>query len=189
VESPLEGYPPTPHTTPPRREIAHLTRGKCASAMRGRDFYSRDWCAENGMGGGKHATMPFVNGSTHQLQTQNQDNQYYSSPLLFWQDVPFLFLGAFGKLRCSYMVKRAYKREPELAASSQSTTLYSTVNTFVIEGSRPQQHTWNSKPLFFSRWNTAAHSLHFHYLMWTKGYRSKTSTVKRSLVSIVHINI
>jgi hypothetical protein len=38
------------------------------------------------------------------------------------------------------------------------------------EGSRPQQHTWNSKALFYSRWNTAAHSLHFQHLMWTKGY-------------------
>ncbi len=36
------------------------------------------------------------------------------------------------------------------------------------EGSRPQQHTWNSKALFYSRWNTAAHSLHFQQLMWTK---------------------
>jgi hypothetical protein len=33
---------PMPPPTPPRREIAHLTRGKCASAMRGRDFYSRN---------------------------------------------------------------------------------------------------------------------------------------------------
>jgi hypothetical protein len=85
--------------------------------------------------------------------------------------------------------EKIYKREPEPAASPQSTTLSSTVNTSVIEGSRPQQHTWNSKPLFFSRWHTAAHSLHFQHLMWTKGYRFKTSTVKRSLVSNVHINI
>ncbi len=63
----------------------------------------------------------------------------------------YLLLVAFGKLRRSYIVNRAYKREPELAASPQSTTLHSTVNTSVIEGSRPQQHTWNSKPLFFSR--------------------------------------
>jgi len=35
---------------------------------------------------------------------------------------------------------------------------------------------------------TAAHSLHFQHLMWTRGYYFKTSTVKRSLVSIVHIN-
>ncbi len=64
-----------PPLTPPRREIAHLIRGKCASAsaMCGRDFYSRDWVAENG-GGGERETMPFVNGSTHQLQTQNQDS-------------------------------------------------------------------------------------------------------------------
>ncbi len=84
--------------------------------------------------------------------------------------------------------ERIYKREPELAASPQSTTLRSTVNTSVIEGSQPQQHTWNSNPLFFSRWNTAAHSLHFQHLMWTKGYRFRTSTVKRSLVSIVNIS-
>ncbi len=56
------------------------------------------------------------------------------------------------------------------------------------EGSRPQQYTWNSKALFHSRWNIAAHSLHFQHLMWTKGYKFKTSTVKRSLVSIVHVN-
>ena len=39
--------------------------------------------------------------------------------------------------------------EPELAASPQSTTLRSTVNTSVKEGSGPQKHTWNSKALFF----------------------------------------
>jgi hypothetical protein len=44
--------PHKPLPTPPRREIAHLTRGKCASAMCGRDFHSRDWDAENGGGGG-----------------------------------------------------------------------------------------------------------------------------------------
>jgi hypothetical protein len=40
---------PTPPPTPPRREIA---RGKCTSAMCGRDFHSRDWDAENGGVGG-----------------------------------------------------------------------------------------------------------------------------------------
>jgi hypothetical protein len=99
------------------------------------------------------------------------------SPSDLWQASAFLYS------------ERIYKREPEPAASPQSTTPRSTVNTSVKEGSRPQQHMWNSKPLFFSRWNTAAHSLHFQHLMWTKGYRFMTSTVKRSLVSIVHINI
>jgi hypothetical protein len=41
---------PKPPPTPPRREIAHLTLKKCASAMCGRDFHSRDWDAENGGG-------------------------------------------------------------------------------------------------------------------------------------------
>ncbi len=44
---------PTPPPTPPRREIAHLTRGECASAMRGRDFYSRNLLAEGGGGNAK----------------------------------------------------------------------------------------------------------------------------------------
>jgi hypothetical protein len=66
-----------------------------------RDFYLRDWVAENGGGGGKREMMPFVNGSTHQLQTQkNQDSQNYSDPLLFKQDVPISFwlpLAIFGE--------------------------------------------------------------------------------------------
>jgi hypothetical protein len=66
--------------------------------------------------------------------------------------------------------ERIYKREPEPAASSQSTTLRSTVNISVQEESRTQQPKWNSKPLFFSRLNTAAHGLHFQHLTWTKGY-------------------
>ncbi len=49
VESRLEGYPR--HPPPHREEIAHLTRGKCASAMRVRDFYLRNWRAGNGGGG------------------------------------------------------------------------------------------------------------------------------------------
>ncbi len=35
------------------------------------------------------------------------------------------------------------------------------------EQSRPQQHTWNSKLLFFPLKITAAQSLHFQHLMWT----------------------
>jgi hypothetical protein len=48
--------------------------------------------------------------------------------------------------------------------------LHSTGNTSVKEGSRPQQHMWNSKALFFLTEITAAHSLYFQHLMWTKGY-------------------
>jgi hypothetical protein len=79
---PARGIPkPTP--TPPRREFAELTRGKCASAMRGRDFQARNWDWRMGEGGKKRKTIPFVNGSTYQLQTQNQDSQYYASPFLY----------------------------------------------------------------------------------------------------------
>ncbi len=74
---------PTPPPTPPRGEIAHLTRGECASAMGKRDFYSRDLLAVGGRGGERREMMPFVNGSSYQLQTQNQDSQYHSAPLLF----------------------------------------------------------------------------------------------------------
>ncbi len=95
---------------------------------------------------------------------------------------------ARGKLWQIYIVEGGHKREPGSVASPQSTTLHSTGNTSVKEGSRPQQHTWNSKALFFPAEITAAHSLHFQHLMWTKGYQFKTSTVKRSLVSIVHMN-
>jgi hypothetical protein len=55
-------------------------------------------------------------------------------------------------------------------ASHQSTILHSTGNTSVKEGSRSQQHMWNSKALFFPAEITAAYSLHFQHLMWTKGY-------------------
>ncbi len=85
-------------------------------------------------------------------------------------------------------MKGGYKREPEPAANPQSATLHSTGNISVNEGSRPQQHMWNSKALFFPAKITAAHSLHFQHLMWTRGYYFKTSTVKRSLVGIVHLN-
>jgi hypothetical protein len=63
-----------PPPTPPRREIAHFRRGECVSAMCGPNFYLRDLLAENGGGGEKCETMLFFNGSTHQLQTQNQDS-------------------------------------------------------------------------------------------------------------------
>jgi hypothetical protein len=151
---------PTPPPTPPRREIAHLTRGKCASAMCGRDFYSRDWLAENGGGGEKREMMPFINGWRINCKLKTKiantilllcylDKMCLSPSGCLWQASAFLYS------------ERIYKREPKPAASPQSTTLGSTVYTSVKEGSQPQQHTWNSKPLFFSRWNTAAHSLQY----------------------------
>jgi hypothetical protein len=57
--------------------------------------------------------------------------------------------GGFWQALVNYIVKGGYKRELEPVASPQSTTLRSTVNTSVKEGSQPQQHTWNRKALFF----------------------------------------
>jgi hypothetical protein len=68
-------------------------------------------------------------------------------------------------------VEGGYKREPEPVASPQLTILHSTGNTSVKEGSRPQQHTWNSKALFFPAQNysiTTAHSLIFNILCGLK---------------------
>ncbi len=81
------------------------------------------------------------------------------------------------------------KREPGPAASPLSTTLHSTVNTSVKKEVDHSNTHGIVRLCYFSRWITAAHSLHFQHLMWTKGYEFKTSTVKRSLVSIVHSNI
>ncbi len=91
---------PTPPPTPPRREIAHFTRGEPASAICGRDFYSRNLLAGGGEGGVKCETVPFVNGSSDQLQTQNQNSQYHSAPLLFRQELSISYwwpFASFGK--------------------------------------------------------------------------------------------
>jgi hypothetical protein len=79
-----------------RQRATHATPH--LSASRYRTFYTwwtakcelhvRDLLAGITRGGGGEGgviceTMPFVNGSSDQLQTQNQDSQYYSAPLLF----------------------------------------------------------------------------------------------------------
>jgi hypothetical protein len=103
-------------------------------------------------GGGKGGvickTVPFgVNRSSDQLQTQNQDSQYYSASLLL-DKICISLTGGFWQASAN-LYNGGYKRETEPVASPQSTTLHSTVNTSVKEGRRPQQHTWNSKGLFF----------------------------------------
>ncbi len=44
-----------------------------------------------GEGGVICETVPFINGSSDRLQTQDQDSQYYSAPLLFGQDLPISY--------------------------------------------------------------------------------------------------
>jgi hypothetical protein len=75
-------------------------------------------------------TVPFVNGSSDQLQTQNEDSQYHSAPLLFRQNSPNSYWWLLASL-ASYIMERGYKREPEPAASPQLATPHSTGNTSV----------------------------------------------------------
>jgi hypothetical protein len=91
--------------------------------------------------------------------------------LLSFLDKIYLILT--GELRRAlahlYSEARLYKGA-RAASLSQSTTLHSTGNNSVIEGSRPQQHTWNSKGFVLSRSNLLLHnSLHFQHLLKTKG--------------------
>ncbi len=67
---------------------------------------------------------------------------------------------------------RAYKRAPEQGAGPQSTALHSTGNTSVKNSVHKNEVGHNSTHgkvslCYFSRWITAAQSLHFQHLMWT----------------------
>ncbi len=114
--------------------------------------------------------------------------------LLQCQIVLISFLRAVRRKMVSYIVRRAYKRAPKLVASPQLTTLHSTGDISggqcIQEQSRPQQHTWNSKLfVIFPAEITAAQSLHFQHLMWTKVMSSRLYSKKKPFVSNVHINI
>jgi hypothetical protein len=68
------------------------------------------------------------------------------------EGIPFLLLIVL--TNCAYLLSEGKSIKGSLlAASPQSTTLHSTGNTSVKNSvtrtSRPQQHTWNSKPLLF----------------------------------------
>ncbi len=77
------------HATPHLAASRYRTFSTCwtASANRKCEIYSRESLAGGGGGGVICETMPFINGSSDRLQTQNQDSQYYSAPLLFRQDL------------------------------------------------------------------------------------------------------
>ncbi len=78
----------TPPPTSPGAVTKHFSTCWTASANRKCEIYSRESLAEGGGGRGAICeTVPFVNGSSDRLRTQNQDSQYYSAPLLFRQDL------------------------------------------------------------------------------------------------------
>jgi hypothetical protein len=91
---PVRGLPtPPPPLRKPLPYILHVVSGKCEPQV-------RDLLAGGGEGGVICETVPFVNGSSDQLQIQDQDSQYYSAPLLFRQDLSISYwwlLASFSK--------------------------------------------------------------------------------------------
>ncbi len=97
---PARGLPTPP--PPFRAEKSHIfhmesRQVRSADAISTLGIYS--W-GKGGGGGEKCETVPFVNRSSNQLQTQNQDSKYHSAPSLFRQDVSISYwwpLASFGK--------------------------------------------------------------------------------------------
>jgi hypothetical protein len=77
---------------------------------------------------------------------------------------------AYGKLQRTYIVEGGYTREPEPVASPQSTILHSTGNTSVKQEVGHSNTRRTVRLCSISTEITAAHSIHFQHLMWTKGY-------------------
>ncbi len=141
--SPPDGYPSHP---PPRRESAEFTRGKNAIPGCGHGIQMRIWDAEKGGGGENNAKL------YNSLMEQHFNAIFHAkiaNPFLLLialTKCAYLLLALLAsKNRVLYSEGRAYKREPELAASPQSTALHSTGNTSV-ENSVPRT---KSKPMLF----------------------------------------
>ncbi len=88
VFSPPEGYPRHPpllcELLP---HILHVVDGEVRVSC-ARFTHRNHSRGRRGEGGVICEMVPFVNGSSDQLQTQNEDSQYHSAPLLFKQDSP-----------------------------------------------------------------------------------------------------
>ncbi len=133
----LEGYPshPPPHRVEDLRSL-HVERTRFQDADA--EFRHGIGTWRKGKGGENNAKLN--NSSTE---------QHYGAIFYTKIDIPFLLLIALTK--CAYLLLaslasknrvlysegRAYKREPELAASPQSTALHSTGNTS-LENSVPR---------------------------------------------------
>jgi hypothetical protein len=124
---------PTPSPTSPRAVTTHFTRVGQQSASWMCEIYSRESLEGGGEGRVICGTVPFINGLSDQLQTQNQDSQYYYAPSLFRQDLSnsYWWLWQASANLYLYIVEGGYKRELEPVASPQSTTLHSAGNTSV----------------------------------------------------------
>ncbi len=147
--SPPEGYPRhPPHLSAScHRTFSTWWTAKCGSRVRlllaeftrGRGGGRAGWSAKR-----CHSIMD------HRIDCKFNTKIANSILLLCYLDkICLIPTGDLWQALAIYIVKRGYKREPEPAGSPQSATPHSTGNISVNEGSRPQQHTWNSKALFF----------------------------------------
>ncbi len=89
----------TPHLSASRyRTFYTCWTAKCELDVR--DLLAGITHRGGGEGGVICETVPFVNRPSDQLQTQDQDSQYYSAPSLFGQDLSksyWWLLASFGK--------------------------------------------------------------------------------------------
>jgi hypothetical protein len=131
-EKPARGLPkpPPPHRVEKLRSLhVERTRFQDADAESGRGIWTRR------KGGGNNAKLN--NSSTEQHFDARFQTKIAITFLLLiaLTKCAYLLLASLAsKNRVLYSEGRAYKREPELAASPQSTTLHSTGNTSVKNG-------------------------------------------------------
>ncbi len=139
--SPLEGYlsHPPPHRVENPRSL-HVEKARMQDAVYtgahicniGRKIQTRNWDAERGEGGENNTKL------NNSLMDQHFEAGFYTkiatTYLLLIALTNLLLASLASKNRVLYSEGRAYKREPELAASPQSTTLHSTGNTSVKNG-------------------------------------------------------
>ncbi len=185
-KSPLEGYqshPPPHHVENPWSLHVEKARMQDANAGRRREIQTWNWDAERG---GEGENNELINRSTFRRRILNEDSYYPSSPYC----VDKMCLSPFGVAgkQKPLPIKWGQCLYKGAQASSKSSVDYTTFNRqhlceeWCIKNKVSHSNTRGTVSLcYFSRWITAAHSLHFQHLIWTRGYRFKTSTVKRSL--------
>jgi hypothetical protein len=140
---------PTPPTTSPRAVIAHFPRvGRQVRTAR-----ARFTCENHSREGGESAGW-FVK-RCHSITDHRIDCKLKTKIantillLCYLGKICLILTGGLWKALANLCSGGRYKREPYPVPSPQSTILHSIGNTSVKEGSQPQQHTWNSKALFF----------------------------------------
>ncbi len=110
-------------------------------------------------------TMPFDNGSSDQLQTQDQNGKCHPPPFLFWQDLAISYWWPLASF-CTFIqwkkpIKGSKSQWPALSwlhHIQQATPLRRKVH-------RPQQHTWNSEFFVLCRQKSLLHIVYIFNIL------------------------